>query len=1135
MINLTPNYWKKFKSDGLLFEELIEEILQSMYPGKKFYKTQRTHDKNRDYEYLAPLLEGSESKVWMECKYHTTSTLPFHDVSMTFLMAYIEGVSQILIFSYSKVTNTFFEYVADYKNKTKKEVTVYSDYELEQLIFRNRKNINFHKYFPEYVTDEKDYPETNLECRYVLESKQGELLSSLKNYTRIVELNEEVSSKIYFTNNGNKEKHINLEINTHEFNCFELAMAPKSNIIIPCHSSVVIPLTFRLRQFNSDLKYPTIKITDAQGACNVYSVSTKLEYRWLADVPIIGESYKNFLKKEKQMLFDSQNLFISTIVGSSGMGKSRVIKELLFEAKRHNYHICYVDSDKHTITANFLVEKMISTISNLPLFNFENKNTICYLSKTDNENAYAAHLLYDKQVNIQKEKEQIVKYLVELLKKKSCIIALDNIQKYDSLSLELINKIIDYMQNEEMNSKFIFSFNNDYVYTGTDCHKLRTRLKYNADYDRKFFNYTKLNGFSEKEAREYIYACLDFNETNTQLDNIDYSQTIDGIISNFGNNPFYLKNVLLYLEQKNILCRSDTTNYYIADIEHFKKAMEILPPTIESLIAMREDMFLNHALKSEILRHDYNKLMMFLSFLQYIPRVLYVKLINNMDLLNLLYIVGFLEEDESYSIRFAHSVYEKYFSEKYLPENLPDNDLKLFLIYCKQLCYKKEFFFQLFLANFYLDAITESLFMEALDNIINWNVNMELAPRYLPVISRIIDESVFDITIEKYIDLYWALSNIVIRREGIEASIKYYDIVFEKFKRHPVLFSQHLTKVIKLFKEGILNLVNLHQQNGGLKKAQELLKIYETNFISTKYYTPQDLATIYNCIIICEYHLNHLENALTLNQKVSEIVKNDTIEYINSIKTNGDIYYHHSMAYKYQSEISYWWNEAYERYIEFWGDDIQTEMTSSLKIGIYIKGCLADILNDDYESASKKIRFLSNCINHTGMLYYEINIKLVKIIYLIAFRDFLNKSNMDCHEEIISLLNQCTDQCVNYGNVYSYINCFYLRAISQLCYGQFEFAFDNYTKVFQMLANTLTQEYEYHAWKFFYIEMTLLMKKMDKHFPTALFSCIVSNQLYQELISIRNMSIKELRDYEKKYRSLAPLCDHSGKISFPRI
>ena len=150
MINLTHQYWSEFRSDGLLFENLIEELLNAIYPGQKFYKTKKTHDGNRDFEYFVPLLEDVQSKIWMECKYRTAGTLPIHDVSMTLLMAYIEGVSQILIFSYSKVTNTFFDYIAEYKARSGKDVRVYSDCELEELIFKYKDKIQFKKYFPEY-------------------------------------------------------------------------------------------------------------------------------------------------------------------------------------------------------------------------------------------------------------------------------------------------------------------------------------------------------------------------------------------------------------------------------------------------------------------------------------------------------------------------------------------------------------------------------------------------------------------------------------------------------------------------------------------------------------------------------------------------------------------------------------------------------------------------------------------------------------------------------------------------------------------------------------------------------------------------------------------------------------------------
>lgn len=1136
MINLLPEYWSEFKADGLLFENLIEELLNAMYPGQKFYKTKQTHDGNRDFECYVPFLEDAQTKIWMECKYHTTDALPIHDISMTLLMAYIEGVSQILIFSYSKVTNTFFNYIAEYKAKSGKEVTVYSDYELEELIFQYKHKIQFHKYFPQYGNTFKVITEPTIYCRYILRKGEEKSPAISDNTNIVITLNEELSSKLYLINNGRKKKSVQLElINDENLKCFEVAFASKLSVEVPCHSSVVVPFVFRLRKYKENLQYPRIKVSEDINKYKIYSVPNKLEYRWLADTPIIGASYEKIINDSNKYISDPTHLSVITFSGASGVGKSRVIKEILFNAQKLSYQVCYVDSDKNAVSAKFLLEKIISSISQLPLFDFEEKKSTLYLTQEDNEKAYAAHLLYDNNVDVEKEKKQITKFLVELLRERVCVLALDNIQKYDELSLELLDNVIEYSKNEKMSSKLLVCFNSDYTYSGTDADNFRRRLVYCASHNPKNFYFSEIYGFKKEEAHSYIEHCLDFDESQIAKDNIEYTQTIDNIIKNFGNNPFFLKNILLYLEQEKILCRSKTTNYYIADVSRFIQCMKILPSNIETLIGMREELFLNKFSQSDAIRNDYKRTMQFMVLMRHMPNIMYYRVIKNNDLLQDLLNIGFLEVDSNKTIHFIHTVYERYFIEKYSPEELTNEDLETFISISEQLYYQNKYFFQIFLANYYLGTLGAELFENALDKIVHWDLDMHLTSIYLPIISNILESAKFPIDISQYLKVYWTLSNIMTRREGLQSAWNYIHIVNVKFFQNPYLFSDDITLLIRLLKEGILHLVNMRKVDAAHKDALKLLEKYKEHFIYSKYYRKTDLIAIYNCLIICEYHLDHLEEALSISDKVLVLCEDDKEQIIMALRARGDIYYHNSAAWKYKKEISFWWHKAYDKYVQSFDNNLETEIKSHVKIATYIKALMADLIEQKFFDAKEKMQFLSRCLNNTDMLYYEINLRFAKIIYLLIVEKKFFEDAENSYREIINLLNQSTDMCVSYGNEYCYVNCFYLRAICQRFYGKFDFAYDNYIKAFQLLSTTLLTDIEYQAWKFFYIEMLIFIKKSNKSIPENMISSIRDDELYNEMLSIMNMKAEDFEIYAKNYQSSSPIHDETGKNSFPKI
>lgn len=1134
MINLTHQYWSEFRSDGLLFENLIEELLNAIYPGQKFYKTKKTHDGNRDFEYFVPLLEDVQSKIWMECKYRTAGTLPIHDVSMTLLMAYIEGVSQILIFSYSKVTNTFFDYIAEYKARSGKDVRVYSDCELEELIFKYKDKIQFKKYFPEYKSEFRSNNEPALFCRYTLKKNETphSIISDCDEI--IISLNEEFISKLYIVNNGCEKKLIRLQIvNDKDLDYFEIALPLKECVEVPSHSSILVPFVFRLRKYKKNLQFPKIKVYEDTDQYKIYAVANKLKYRWLADTSIIGSSYKKIINDSQAYISSRNYLSVITLSGTSGIGKSRIIKELIFQAQKFGNRICYVDSDKCELSSKLLLEKLISSISELPLFDFEGKNTFFYLSHADNVKAYAAHLLYD-DVDISKEKDRIAKFIVELLRKNSCVIALDNVQKYDELSLEILDKVMEYSINESMDSKIIICFNSDYIYSGTDVDKLHRQLIYYASHNQNNFYYSELCGFSKEEAYDYIEQCLNFDEANVDKDNITYTHTIDNIIDHFGKNPFYLKNILLYLEQENILRRSQTTNFYIADINRFLECMDILPPNLEALIEKREELFFNTFFQNTII-NDYRRTMQFMVLLRHMPTLIYNRIINNSELLENLLNLGFIEIGSDKKIYFIHCIYERYFVSKYSPEDLSKEDLEHFISITKTLFYQEDYFYQIFLANFYLGTLEKELIEKALDKIINWNVNMELSTVYLPIISRILENSEFSKNITQYLKVYWTLSNIMVRREGIRSSWNYISIVYTRFIMHPTLFYEGHEILINLLKEGILHLINIHRVDEAHEKASTLLKTYEKSFKNTIYYSQTDLMKIYNILIICKYHLDLLEEALTINDKVLSICNENYEEQITAFRARGDIYYHNSQAWKYIKEISFWWHKAYNRYIQIFTNNLKTDLNSHLKIATYSKAVLADLMLEKYEDAKEKMSFLSRCLDNTDMLYYEINLRFIKVIYLLLTEELSSKNPEAIYTEIIHLLDQSTDMCVSYGNAYSYVNCFYLRAICQRMYGKFNLAYDNYMKTFQLLSNILSNKIEYYAWRFFFIEMSMFIKKSKKYFPINMLSAIQDDELYFEILAIYDMNNKNFEIYEENYQSNSPIHDALGKNSFPKI
>ena len=137
MKHLTEIYWNNFKVDGKLFEQLSKKLIEFEFHSNDFIIVGGKGDNGRDIDKEIELLNGYKTSIWAQCKYHKKS-LSFSDISYTLLMAILRNTNQVLIFSYSNVTDDFEEKLKDYLRRTGKDVILYADEALEKLILKHK-------------------------------------------------------------------------------------------------------------------------------------------------------------------------------------------------------------------------------------------------------------------------------------------------------------------------------------------------------------------------------------------------------------------------------------------------------------------------------------------------------------------------------------------------------------------------------------------------------------------------------------------------------------------------------------------------------------------------------------------------------------------------------------------------------------------------------------------------------------------------------------------------------------------------------------------------------------------------------------------------------------------------------------
>lgn len=428
-------YWKLFKKDGVLFEELTGQILKAKYPDIEFKHTGGPYDGGKDFEaYICN--PDKKIEFWAECKYYQ-SPLPIHNVSMSMTMAVIEKINKIIFFSYSSVNRNFNKYIAKYKQSTDKQVEVYSDCGLEDLIFEVKDEIDFYHFFPDFKEDRhQNSSEQPLQVTYCLQKNNIPKKQSLQ-------VNDITATELYLTNNSSDTISAHISMNMSKYIDYlsfidspPIMIDCKKTIKIAAHTTEMLTFPFRIVNYTEQIVFPSVEIKTSDEKKIVKYIPQKPSCIWLAETELIGTEYIKHLQNCGDLISSSNYMTFLTLTGQSGCGKSRLLTEIKAVCAAQRKKVVEIDADKEILSALRFVRKIVSNLEELPaLSNREYKKVCRIIHENGTEKIYALHILYDEFFNPSEEREIVTEYLYSLLKDKNAYLLLDNVQNYDETRL----------------------------------------------------------------------------------------------------------------------------------------------------------------------------------------------------------------------------------------------------------------------------------------------------------------------------------------------------------------------------------------------------------------------------------------------------------------------------------------------------------------------------------------------------------------------------------------------------------------------------------------------------------------------------------------------------------------------------
>lgn len=670
MIFLTKEYWNKINEEcasnkGICFENLVKKLLIAEYGKAVFQGTRKSWDGSKDFYYYS-----QQKKYWAECKNYA-SNIDLKVLASTLVMAQLSEIDIILYYSYSAINvNTKAKLLLNASRKGK-AIYFYDDTVLEQKIFQYWDYIG-EDFFPEFSKDDIQFEksENNFEFKCLLYGNPLDLETTIDGYEiKHLTLFKMFEMDICIINRDQSSNRIDfgfkkLAKTKSQFDVFpEHMFKSKTEIILAPYEGRVIRLW--LIPVKENCKIPNPYINDKP-----IGLPKNVEFKALESRKngrLIGQSYEEYLSNfKKNVLFNTIKLKIGVFYGNSGTGKSKLFQECLNSSKINGYDIVdfgSLNDSKNLLSIQDFIQKLLVAIYNISLDMLEEmikaikfqENSDSFIQKQPEYCMLADVFSVTDNMDIQKWVGQYLDLIVLKLAKCKFLIAIDNVQFFDNEIIDLLDSICTRLIiAKPCNTKLLLTFNVDYI--KKDSKVSRFLSKYTSDASLTYTEH--ITGFKDSQ------ECYEFLQESFSIGAVFQKTDIEKIVKNLNKNPFYLEQMIYWLQEKQAL-EAKENSYKIKNHILFECLIQNIPNTVYDILFERWKYYQEHS-ESEIEKafvlfsaiHLYNEL----------TKMDIDELKISWDIVTELERLGFVTIEDTFyhiNVKFRHDLIDKFFAKMY--------------------------------------------------------------------------------------------------------------------------------------------------------------------------------------------------------------------------------------------------------------------------------------------------------------------------------------------------------------------------------------------------------------------------------------------------------------------------------------
>ncbi len=671
MRRLSERYWDNFKKnkigngksirDGLIFEDLVEELLTQMFPYGEWHRTKKSHDDNRDF-YLSNEME----KVWAECK-NFSDSISLKVIAPTLIMARVYSVNKILFFSYSKINKNTREKLALYAEKTNSDINIYDDRLLDEMVLTVKDTLSsrFKPKPGDIIYEDKDARSIDVDFYIVRDVVFGavtddELMHTYET-TECLDRFSPFEVIIYIDIPDNRDTaKISVSIPDVDDNAWFENLHPKmkgrEKIDIKTSSQnfcIRIPLKPIMSAESVLLPQVSVRVT-CNGKSGIFnSPISEAQLIWNNEVELTGNEYRSCVQDFNNTVIDRSRFCCFALQGRSGTGKSRLLREVRDKLIVNGYRIIsFLDTVSEDIS--ILLREILAFLYDIPSVDLSSMIEDDLLSENTNSDGVThAYRIINKINHAGKEKlldmeftDKISHLIAEKASERKTAIIIDDLQKYGDTAIAFFSRFIEYANAMRRLNRSVFIFSYNYERGNESVVNLMKRVS-GVQNDNSCFISIEISGFDKNESESFLRNLLSIKD--------DKFVPLLRMILNRYDNPYMIKSVVKQLISSSCIILDGKELSSIPRPDMFKKTLEKLPTDMYELMVSRYKGFIeNHGVEET----DVLAILSLISLMPVATRNDVYALSLDDSILDLLCSEYILHETDTGRFKFVHEQFE---------------------------------------------------------------------------------------------------------------------------------------------------------------------------------------------------------------------------------------------------------------------------------------------------------------------------------------------------------------------------------------------------------------------------------------------------------------------------------------------